>query len=65
MKRHLYIVQPEPESVRPSINRAYTFSYHGPGTRCPGCGGQAFWIGRVVAECAFEKCGAALWRTGR
>lgn len=34
---------------------------HYPGVRCPSCGGRAFDVGRVTAECA--RCGGALLLT--
>jgi len=45
-------------TIKPAA-RGYHVSYRGDGTdRCPGCGRQHFYVGRVSAECGF--CGTAI-----
>ena len=39
--------------------RGYVVHYS-PGIACPGCGRRAWYVGRLSAECANERCGCAI-----
>lgn len=48
-------------ALPPQLQPAPIGLLHYPGVRCPSCGGRAFDVGRVTAECV--RCGGALLLT--
>lgn len=40
--------------------RGYVITYEGASTRCPGCGRTNWLVGRLMAECGFERCRTAI-----
>lgn len=57
--RKLKLVESQrpPVLTRPAFVGRY---YVGEVNRCPNCGGKAWHVGRIYAECASERCGYAL-----
>lgn len=46
--------------IFPHERRGYWVVYDGPHTRCPGCGRRNWLVGRLMAECGFERCATAI-----
>jgi hypothetical protein len=60
MTARLKLVAPSDRPKNAPAVRGLVVAYRGAGTSCPGCGGRAWIVGRIYAECAFERCATAL-----